>query len=77
LLIAGGLADRFPRIVKAVESLPVQSCFIDGEAVVVDHTIWQCAITVRGQCNYAVASIRSPRILLNKAPRGYSESKAL
>jgi len=30
-------ADRFPRIVEAGESLPVQSCFIDGEAVVVDH----------------------------------------
>jgi bifunctional non-homologous end joining protein LigD len=30
-------ADRFPRILEAVESLPVQSCFIDGEAVVVDH----------------------------------------
>jgi ATP-dependent DNA ligase len=29
-------ADRFPRIVEAVESLPVQSCFIDGEAIVVD-----------------------------------------
>src|SRR5262249_21356901 len=30
-------ADRFPRIVKAVESLSVQSCFIDGEAIVVDE----------------------------------------
>src|SRR5215470_8925593 len=29
-------ADRFPRIVEAVKSLPVQSCFIDGEAIVVD-----------------------------------------
>jgi ATP-dependent DNA ligase len=29
-------ADRFPRIVKAIKSLPVQSCFIDGEAIVVD-----------------------------------------
>ena len=29
-------ADRFPRIVEAVNSLPVQSCFIDGEAIVVD-----------------------------------------
>ena len=29
-------ADRFPRIVEAVASLPVQSCFIDGEAIVVD-----------------------------------------
>jgi hypothetical protein len=28
--------DRFPRIVEAVASLPVQSCFIDGEAIVVD-----------------------------------------
>jgi hypothetical protein len=29
-------ADCFPRIVEAVKSLPVQSCFIDGEAIVVD-----------------------------------------
>jgi ATP-dependent DNA ligase len=31
-------ADRFPRIVEAVESLPVRSCFIDGEAIVVDES---------------------------------------
>jgi ATP-dependent DNA ligase len=31
-------ADRFPRIVQAIASLPVQSCFIDGEAIVVDET---------------------------------------
>jgi bifunctional non-homologous end joining protein LigD len=30
-------ADRFPRIAEAVESLPVRSCFIDGEAIVVDQ----------------------------------------
>jgi ATP-dependent DNA ligase len=30
-------ADRFPRIVEAVAKLPVQSCFIDGEAIVVDE----------------------------------------
>jgi bifunctional non-homologous end joining protein LigD len=30
-------ADRFPRIVAAVKSLPVQSCFIDGEAILVDQ----------------------------------------
>jgi bifunctional non-homologous end joining protein LigD len=30
-------ADRFPRIVEAVRSLPVRSCFIDGEAIVVDE----------------------------------------
>jgi hypothetical protein len=29
-------ADRFPRIVEAVASLPVQSCFVDGEAIIVD-----------------------------------------
>jgi len=33
-------ADRFPMIVAAVESLPVRSCFIDGEAIVVDHNQW-------------------------------------
>jgi ATP-dependent DNA ligase len=32
-------ADRFPRIVEAVASLPVQSCFIDGEAIVVDADV--------------------------------------
>jgi ATP-dependent DNA ligase len=31
-------ADRFPRIVEAIAGLPVQSCFIDGEAIVVDET---------------------------------------
>ena len=31
-------ADRFPRIVQAVQSLRVRSCFIDGEAIVVDAT---------------------------------------
>jgi bifunctional non-homologous end joining protein LigD len=30
-------ADRFPRIVEAIESLCIQSCFIDGEAIVVDE----------------------------------------
>jgi hypothetical protein len=30
-------ADRFPKIVEAMASLPVQSCFIDGEAIVVDE----------------------------------------
>jgi len=31
-------ADRFPLIAKAVAALPVQSCFIDGEAIVVDSS---------------------------------------
>ena len=30
-------ADRFRRIVEAVKSLPVQACFIDGEAIMVDQ----------------------------------------
>jgi hypothetical protein len=30
-------ADRFQKIVEAVLSLPVRSCFIDGEAIVVDE----------------------------------------
>jgi bifunctional non-homologous end joining protein LigD len=30
-------ADRFPLIAKAVAALPVRSCFIDGEAIVVDR----------------------------------------
>ena len=30
-------ADRFPKIVEAVLSLSVRSCFIDGEAIVVDE----------------------------------------
>jgi bifunctional non-homologous end joining protein LigD len=29
-------AARFPKIVAAVESLPVRSCLIDGEAIVVN-----------------------------------------
>src|ERR1700676_4905050 len=29
-------AAGFPRMVEAIESLPVRSCFIDGEAIVVD-----------------------------------------
>jgi ATP-dependent DNA ligase len=31
-------ADRFPKIIEAVASLPVRSCFIDGEAIVVDES---------------------------------------
>ena len=31
-------ADRFPLIAEAVAALPVKSCFIDGEAIVVDST---------------------------------------
>lgn len=30
-------ADRFPKIVEAIASLPVRSCFIDGEVIVVDE----------------------------------------
>jgi ATP-dependent DNA ligase len=30
-------AQRFPRIVEAIEHLPTKSYFIDGEAIVVDH----------------------------------------
>ena len=30
-------ADRFPQIVEAVSRLKVRSCFIDGEAIVVDE----------------------------------------
>jgi ATP-dependent DNA ligase len=30
------LAGRFPQIVEARHSLPVQSCVIDGEAIVTD-----------------------------------------
>jgi bifunctional non-homologous end joining protein LigD len=35
-------AGRFPRIVEEVKSLPVASCFIDGEAIVVDTLVWAC-----------------------------------
>ena len=31
-------ADRFSLIAKAIAALPVRSCFIDGEAIVVDST---------------------------------------
>src|ERR1700732_3885422 len=30
-------ADRFPMIVAALKNLPVRSCFIDGEAIIVDR----------------------------------------
>jgi bifunctional non-homologous end joining protein LigD len=30
-------ANRFPRIIDAIKSLPVRSCFIDGVAIVVDQ----------------------------------------
>ena len=29
-------ADRLPQVVQAISSLPVRSCFIDGEVIVVD-----------------------------------------
>jgi len=29
-------ADRFPKIIQAITSLPVRSCLIDGEAIVCD-----------------------------------------
>jgi hypothetical protein len=29
--------ERFPRIVEAIKGLPARSCFIDGEAIVVDQ----------------------------------------
>jgi ATP-dependent DNA ligase len=29
--------DRFPRIVEAIRGLSVRSCFVDGEAIVVDQ----------------------------------------
>jgi len=31
-------ADRFPQIVEAVSNLPVRSCFVDGEVIVVDQS---------------------------------------
>jgi ATP-dependent DNA ligase len=30
-------AERFPQVVQAISSLPVRSCFIDGEVIVVDE----------------------------------------
>ncbi len=35
-LFTRNFANRFPRIAEAVANLPVRSCFIDGEAIVVD-----------------------------------------
>src|SRR5262249_1994778 len=29
-------SDRFPLIAEAVAALPIRSCFVDGEAIVVD-----------------------------------------
>jgi hypothetical protein len=36
-------ADRFPKIVEAVSSLPVLSCMIDGEAIVAMRTGCRCS----------------------------------
>ena len=41
-------AERFPRIVEAVESQPVQSCFVDGEAILVDDNVCWSAIRLIG-----------------------------
>jgi bifunctional non-homologous end joining protein LigD len=30
-------ADRFPQVAQAISTLPVRSCFIDGEVIVVDE----------------------------------------
>jgi bifunctional non-homologous end joining protein LigD len=30
-------ADRFPQVVQAISTLPVRSCFVDGEVIVVDE----------------------------------------
>jgi bifunctional non-homologous end joining protein LigD len=30
-------AHRFPQVIQAISSLPVRSCFIDGEVIVVDE----------------------------------------
>ena len=34
------LTYRFPLLVQAVAELPVNSCIIDGEAIITDATVW-------------------------------------
>ena len=36
---------RFPKIAAAVESLPVRSCVVDGEAIVVDERLGTSAVS--------------------------------
>jgi bifunctional non-homologous end joining protein LigD len=37
-------SSRFPTIAMAVAKLPVQSCLIDGEAIVTDENVSRCSI---------------------------------
>jgi bifunctional non-homologous end joining protein LigD len=53
-------ASRFPQIVAAVTLLPVQSCLIDGEAVVCDENGLAVFDLIRGYRHDAAAySVRS------------------
>jgi bifunctional non-homologous end joining protein LigD len=48
-------ADRFPQIVEAISNLPVQSCFIDGETIVVDERGLSVFDLLRYRCHDHVA----------------------
>jgi bifunctional non-homologous end joining protein LigD len=51
------LAGRFPQIVEAVLSLPVQSCVIDGEAIVTDDKGLAVFDLIRGHHHHAGAEL--------------------
>jgi bifunctional non-homologous end joining protein LigD len=51
------LAGRFPQIVEAVLSLPVQSCVIDGEAIVTDDKGLAVFDLLRGRQHHAGAEL--------------------
>jgi bifunctional non-homologous end joining protein LigD len=51
------LASRFPQIVEAVRSLPVQSCVIDGEAIVTDDKGLAVFDLIRGHGHHVGAEL--------------------
>jgi bifunctional non-homologous end joining protein LigD len=51
------LAERFPQIVEAILSLSVQSCVIDGEAIVTDDKGLAVFDLIRGRHHHAGAEL--------------------
>jgi bifunctional non-homologous end joining protein LigD len=51
------LAGRYPVIVDALRGLPVESCIVDGEAIVVDEEGLSVFDLLRYRCNDRVATL--------------------
>jgi bifunctional non-homologous end joining protein LigD len=51
------LGSRFPQIVEAMQSLPVQSCVIDGEAIVTDDKGLAVFDLIRGHRHHVGAEL--------------------